>query len=69
MQADKNIKYRDTLCLSETWLQNTNDISKYTLQDYTIHTDMLQENVSSIAHHRLLMYIQKNIQIIVNTNI
>ena len=29
---------------------------------------MLQENMSSIAHHGLLMYVQKNIQIIEKQN-
>ena len=63
-QAGNNLKYSDILCLSETWLHYTEDINKYTLQDYTIHTDMVQENVSSTAHYGLLMYVQKNVQII-----
>ena len=65
IQTAKNLKYSDILWLRETWLQNTDDTNKCTLQDYTTHcTDMFQENVPSITHHGLLMYVHKNIRII-----
>ena len=64
IKADKNLKYSDILCLSETWLQNKDDIKKYTSQDYTKILLICYKSMCHLQHIQgLLMCVLKNMQI------